>query len=267
MKQDMFIGVQLFSVRDDMEADAAGTLKAIKDMGYDGVEFAGMYGCTPEKLRDLCNELELVPISAHVGIDELLKPDTIANYALIGCKYIALPWLDEARRPGQPAYAEFLKQVEVVVNKAKEHNITLLYHNHDFEFVKVDGEYALDAMYRTIPALQTELDTCWVKVAGEDPAAYIRKYSGRAPVVHLKDFVGGKTENMYELIGDDTAKSEATEAFEFRPVGSGVQDFPGILEAAEEAGAKWVIVEQDSPSMGKTPLECVATSMAYLKSL
>ena len=262
------IGIQLFSVRDEMTADAVGTLKAIKAMGYDGVEFAGMYGRTPEELRDLCAEIGLDPISAHVGIDDLLKPGTIADYALIGCRYIAIPWLDEARRPGQPGYATFLEQTAVVAAEAKKHGITLLYHNHDFEFVMVDGEYALDTMYRTIPDLQTELDTCWVKVAGEDPAAYVRKYSGRAPLVHLKDFVGAKTSNMYQLIGvDDDQKQEAVEAFAFRPVGQGVQNFPEILKAAEEAGAEWVIVEQDMPSLDKTPLECAELSINYLKTL
>ena len=123
-------------------------------------------------------------------------------------------------------------------------------------------------MYREIPALQTELDTCWVKVAGEDPVAYIRKYRGRAPLVHLKDFAGQKTEHMYQLIGvDDDQKQEAVSAFEFRPVGSGVQDFPAILAAAEEAGSSWVIVEQDMPSMGLSPIECARKSIEYLRTL
>ena len=105
-------------------------------------------------------------------------------------------------------------------------------------------------------------------MAGEDPAAYVRKYSGRAPLVHLKDFVGSKTANMYQLIGvDDDQKQEAVEAFAFRPVGYGVQDFPAILSAAEDAGAEWVIVEQDMPSMGKTPLQCAEMSIQYLKTL
>lgn len=99
--------------------------------------------------------------------------------------------------------------------------MTLLYHNHDFEFTKVDGAYALDRMYADIPAalLQTELDTCWVNVAGESPVAYLNKYAGRAPVVHLKDFVmpGKKPAHMYELIGvDDDGAPGEDEVFEFR---------------------------------------------------
>ena len=148
--------------------------------------------------------------------------------------------------------------------------MTLLYHNHDFEFEKIDGKYALEVLYDTVPAdlLQTELDTCWVRVGGEDPAPYVRKYTGRAPIVHLKDYVGGKSEHMYELIGidsDDQAPEE--NPFELRPVGSGCQDMPAIVAAAEAAGAKWVVVEQDQPSMGLNPLQCAEKSINYLRSI
>jgi len=109
---------------------------------------------------------------------------------------------------------------------------------------------------------------CWVNVGGEKPDDYLRKYAGRAPVVHLKDFVGGKTENMYALIGiDEGEKKETGGKFEFRPCGSGVQDFGAILEAAEFSGAEWVVVEQDNPSMGKTPLECAKMSIEHVSSL
>ena len=99
------------------------------------------------------------------------------------------------------------------------------------------------------------------------PADYIRKYSGRSPVVHLKDFAGSKSENMYELIGIEKKAEAAPQKFEFRPVGFGKQDFPAILKAAEDAGAEWVVVEQDNPSMDLTPLECAAKSRAYLKTI
>ena len=124
-------------------------------------------------------------------------------------------------------------------------------------------------IYDSVPAeyLQTELDVCWVNVGGENPADYIRKYSGRSPVVHLKDFYGEKTEDMYELIGIEDKKPKKPKGFEFRPVGSGVQDFPAILAAAEDAGATWVVVEQDKESMGLTPMESIAKSREYLKTL
>ena len=105
-------------------------------------------------------------------------------------------------------------------------------------------------------------------MGGENPADYIRKYNGRIEIIHLKDFVGGKSENMYGLIGTDGKEApKENSKFELRPVGSGVQDFPAILKATEEVNAKWVIVEQDNPSMGKTPIECAQVSINYLKTL
>ena len=156
--------------------------------------------------------------------------------------------------------------------KAKAAGLTLLYHNHDFEFTKLpSGEFGLDYMYSAIPAdlLQTELDQCWVKYSGQDPVAYLQKYTGRAPVVHLKDyFAEGKQEgDPYALIGLNENEKKENTAFEFRPLGHGVQDIPSIIKASKAAGSKWLIVEQDQPSMGKTPLECVATSMEYLKKV
>ena len=135
---------------------------------------------------------------------------------------------------------------------------------------KLDGEYALDILYREVPAglLQTQLDTCWVNVGGENPADYVHKYQGRMPTLHLKDFVGSKSEHMYDLIGiDEGDVKKEDNAFELRPVGYGKQDFPAILEAAESCGVSWVIVEQDEPSMGKSPLECAKLSIDYLKTL
>ena len=126
-------------------------------------------------------------------------------------------------------------------------------------------------MYERVPAdlLKTELDTCWVNVAGENPAAFVLKYSGRAPVVHLKDFYmpAKKPEKMYALIGIDDSEAEQkdeADSFGFRPVGYGAQDIPAIIAASEKAGAKWLVVEQDDPSMGKTPMECAQMSIEYL---
>lgn len=264
------IALQLYSVRDFAEKDMRGTLQKVKALGYDGVEFAGLYGYAPEDVKAMCEEIGLVPISAHVPIDDLLTPGTIAAYKTIGCRFIAVPWLGEERRPGHEKYAQTLKDIEAIAEEVKRQGMTLLYHNHDFEFVKVDGAYALDIMYENIPAdlLQTELDTCWVRVGGADPSAYVKKYSGRAPVVHLKDYVGEKSEHMYELIGvDSTAKEEETVKFELRPVGDGVQDFPSIIAACEQAGTEWLVVEQDTPSGGLSSLVCAERSRNYLKTI
>lgn len=266
------IAVQVYSVRDFAEKDFFSTLEQIKQMGYDGVEFAGLYGYSPADIKKKCSELGLEPISAHVPYYEILaNPEgVLSQYAEIGCKYVALPYLTPECRPGTDGFADVVKNADMIGKVAKKLGMTLLYHNHDFEFEKIDGEYALDILYNTVPAdlLQTELDTCWVNIGGEDPAAYIRKYSGRTPVVHLKDFVGGKSDNMYGLIGiESDEKAAEPQQFEFRPVGYGLQNFPEIISASKESGASWVVVEQDVPSMGLTSMESIKKSIDYLKTL
>lgn len=265
------IALQLYSVRDDMAADFEGTLKKVKALGYEGVEFAGLFDRKPADVKAMCDAIGLDPISAHIPFTDMINdPSILDDYAAIGCKYAVIPYLTEEYRPGSDKFGEVIEGAAFLGEKAKALGMTLAYHNHDFEFTKIDGEYALDILYKTVSAdlLQAELDTCWVRVGGEDPAAYITKYAGRVDVLHLKDYAGSKTENMYALIGiDENEKKETGGKFEFRPLGCGVQDFPGILSAAAAAGTKWVVVEQDSPSMGLTPMECAAKSIAYLKEL
>ena len=264
------VALQLYSVREDMKKDFEGTLKKVKDMGYSGVEFAGLYDKEPAYIKQLLADIGLAAVSAHVPYAELIKDTqkTLADYADIGMKYIAVPYLDEQNRPGTPEFNITMAYIMAVGNAALGHGLTLLYHNHDFEFVKLDGEYALDVMYKKIPPelLQTELDVCWVHVATGDPVGYINKYAGRAPIVHLKDYTGAKNDNMYELIGIDKKVKDSGE-FEFKPLGQGKVDIPGVLNAAQNAGTQWLVVEQDRPSPGKTALECAKISRDYLKGL
>lgn len=268
------IALQLYSLRDDMAQDVEATLHRVKDMGYDGVEFAGLFGRTPDEMRSLCAGLGLNPISAHVPfVDMMAAPQKVlADYAAIGCRYVAIPYLTEEYRPGAAKFDEVLSGARLLGETANRLGMTLLYHNHDFEFQKMDGRYALDRLYEEIPAslLQTQLDTCWVNVGGENPAAYVRKYTGRAPVVHLKDFVmpGKKPAQLYQLIGlEDNIPAGEVTGFEYRPLGQGVQDIPAILDACREAGSRWVVVEQDDPTPGTAPLDCAQQSIAYLRSL
>ena len=267
------IALQLYSVRDDMEKDFYGTLEKVKALGYEGVEFAGLFGENPTKIKAKLAELKMEPISAHVPYYDMLEnpAEVLKDYKEIGCKYVVVPYLTEECRPGTDGFSDTVKGIRKIGEAAKELGLQLLYHNHDFEFIKIDGEYALDILYNEVPSefLQTEIDTCWVNVGGENPAGYIEKYTGRAPVVHLKDFVGSNNGGpLYKLIGIEEEETEAKEqTFEFRPVGYGVQDFKAILKASEKAGASWVVVEQDNPSMEKTPLECAQMSIEYLKGI
>ena len=98
------VAIQVYSVRDDAAKNLYGTLKALKQMGYDGVEFAGLYGHTPEEVRDMCADLGLNPISAHVPyLDMIADPEgVLGQYATIGCKFVAVPYLTEEYRPAVP---------------------------------------------------------------------------------------------------------------------------------------------------------------------
>ena len=267
------VGLQLYTVRDDMAKDFKGTLQKVKELGYDGVEFAGLFDNTPEQVKAMCAEIGLNPISAHVPLQEMLEDvdKVIADYKAIGCQYIVVPYVTEERRPGGELFKQMIEEIRGIGEKCKAAGLVLLYHNHDFEFAKTEtGEFGLDYLYANVPAdlLQTELDQCWVKYAGQDPVAYLQKYEGRSPVVHLKDYYasGEQKEDPYALIGLNEGEKKENTAFEFRPLGYGVQDIPAIIEASKKAGSKWLIVEQDQPSMGKTPMECAAMSMEYLKN-
>ena len=273
-----FIGYQVYSAREEAAKDLLGVLKCLKELGYDGVEFAGFYGHTAEEVKGMLEQTGLKAISGHQAIPETIAEmySTIAYYKTIGCEYLAVPYLDEAHRPGSDGFGKTIRQIYTFGSLCKKAGIQLLYHNHDFEFTTVSGEYGLDFIYDAVDPdiLKTELDVCWVKYAGEDPAAFIRKYAGRAPIVHLKDYVGKKGgKQPYALISkdgsgkDDGAAADPSDiAFEFRPVGYGCQDIPSVIEAGLEAGAGWFIVEQDQ-WYDRHPLEAAKMSVEYLRSI
>ena len=260
------IALQVYSVRDVAEQDFAGTMRKVKEMGYDGVELAGTYGMTAVEMKKILDEIGLELVSAHVNLDLMEDDKILDDFAATGMKYIAIPWLTGPKNPEE--LDATIKRIRNAGERCKARGMQMLYHNHDFEFEKINDRYILDAYYAEIPAdlLQTELDVCWVNVGGEKPPVYIRKYSGRAPIVHLKDFSGQKSENMYGLIGGAEKKEDVSNQFEFRPVGYGLQDIPSIIAAGDEAGSEWFVVEQDNPSMNRTAMECAEMSIRYLKS-
>lgn len=266
------VAYQLYSAREDAERDLLAVLQKLAAMGYDGVEFAGFYGHGAPEICVMLRQTGLKALSSHVPFAAIESDmfGVIAFHRQIGCEYIAVPYLDEATRPGSAGFARTLAAMAKFGKLCREAGIQLLYHNHDFEFCQVSGQYGLDFLYDVIPApiLQTELDVCWVKYAGLDPTAYIRKYAGRCPVVHLKDYVGRRGDSApYALIGDaESVKKADTAAFEFRPFGHGSQDAGAVVEAAIESGARWFVVEQDL-SIGRTPLEAAEMSIGTLKQL
>ena len=265
------IGYQVYSAREEASKDLLNTLKQLKALGYDGVEFAGFYGHTAEEVKAMLDEVGLVAFSDHVPFAVIEKDmfGVIKDHLTIGCKYIAVPFLDEEHRPGQPGFADVIRVIVKFGRLCREAGIQLLYHNHDFEFEKISGMYALDFLYAAVDAeiLKTELDTCWVNYSGENPADFIRKYAGRAPIVHMKDFVGSRGgAQPYALIkedGSDDGKNSDSAAFEFRPVGYGCQDVKAIVEAGLDAGAFCFVVEQDQ-WYDRTPFEAAKMSIESL---
>jgi sugar phosphate isomerase/epimerase len=267
----MKIGYQLYSARVEAERDWEGTLLKLKNIGYEGVEFAGYYGHGAAEVKAYLDSIGLEVASSHVPLRDMIADEdaAIAFHKALGCRYIAVPYLDESRRPGAAGFADTIRRIAAFGSRCKASGIQLVYHNHDFEFVKMSGEYGLDFLYDAIDAtlLMTELDTCWIRYAGEDPVEYLRKYRGRSPVVHVKDYVGVKGEGSpYALIGVDGEPTAAAGTFQYKPLGYGCQDVKAILDAAKQAGAEWAIVEQDE-STERSPLEDAQLSMETVRKL
>lgn len=270
------VGIQVYGLRDLLEntpENFENVMQNIKDMGYDGVELAGLYGHTPEYVRDTLNRIGLIPISAHVPLVDMMEDseEIARDYLVIGCKYIVVPYLPDEYRHLTPGYDTVIEEIKRIGSIMKAKGLKLLYHNHDFEFVLLpDGSFGLDDIYEQVSPdiLMVEPDTCWIKVAGQDPSEYIKKYGERCEIVHLKDFIKeGNPKNLYKLIGTDVKEeAEETGIFEFRPVGFGQQIWEPILKASLEAGAKWVVVEQDE-HYGLGSLEAARRSREYLKIL
>lgn len=268
------IGLQLYSVRDMMEKDFEGTLRAVAEMGYECVEFAGYFGYSAEEVRSICDRLGLEIISVHQKYDVFMDtPEESVNYLkTLGVPYCAVPWIGrDAWITGYETIIADLKKVSALL---KKNGIQLLYHNHEFEFLEKHGnDFILDAMCQDLTSeeLIPELDVCWVHYAGQDPLCYMKKYP-YMPILHLKDFDckqlgGGPAYALIDTTGKAVSKDTRKEnEFHFRSVGSGRQDVPAIMKTAEEIAVEYVIVEQDGDHEGSS-LEAVRKSRAYLKSI
>ncbi len=250
----MKIGLQLFTLRDELAKDFKGTLRQVAAMGYEGVEFAG-YGDIPaEEMRDLLQELGIEAFGSHVGLQSLEENlENEINYLkTVGAKYAILPWLSpEQLKGGEAFWRELIEKLAKFGARFHEAGLQFCYHNHDFEFAaQIDGEYIFDAMYTKVDAdlLKVEMDIGWVQYSGVDPIAYIAKYAGRLPLLHLKDFRKATSDKHIDTV----------------ELGNGDLALNDIIGAASKAGVEWIVVEQDS--CANPPLESVQTSMNWLKA-
>lgn len=271
------VGVQLYSVRTDLAEDFYGTLKSVREMGYEGVEFYGeYYGIPVVEVKRMCTELGLIPFSNHVPFQQMIDDidKVIEENTILGVQYIVFPYMDEASRPGNDLekFAETVAKISEVGQKVKEAGFQLLYHNHDFEFVNMaDGTLGYNNIFKNIDNVKPELDVCWADYAGHNPCEILAEYSKNVPVVHCKDYyLEGKLSSApYALIGISTDNSMKDEGgwFEYRPLGMGQVDMVGVIKASIDNGAQWLCVEQDEPCEGLNRLEGIAKSVEYLKSL
>ena len=258
------IGLQLWTVRDAMKKDPVGTLKLIKDAGYTHVECAGYeagkyYGFTVKQFANILNRIGLKMISSHtlIGQHAPQQKNTMINNweaacadaAEIGQSYIVCAYLFDFERKGIDDYKKHAELFNRCGEIAKQYKIQLAYHNHDFEFLNLDGEIPFDVLLAETEKdlLHFELDLYWIKKAGKDTEAYFLKAPGRYPLWHVKDM-------------DNSPEQYFTE------VGRGIIDWKKMFGFAELAGLKQFYVEQDD-CKGRSPLESIQISQQYLSSM
>lgn len=243
------IGVQLYTVRDQMKVSVEKTLADVAAIGYQEVEFAGYFNRPPRAIKQLLDRNGLKSPSGHIGIDLLRGPwnRTLDESAEIGHKYLVVAWLDNKDR----ASVDTLKKVAETFNRAaedaKRYKIKLAYHNHDFEFTQVEGRRMYDILLEeTDPKLvQMEMDLYWIIKGGGSPEQYFSRWPGRFPMVHVKD-------------GGPPPEYAMTE------VGKGVIKWAELFARQKQAGIKHFFVEHDNP---KDSMQSIATSYRYLRQL
>ncbi len=272
------VALQLYSVRDSLEKDFIGTLKAVKEMGYDGVEFAGgLYGHSPEEIRDALKEFDLTPVSSHTNLVEMRTQgySIFDVYKTIGCKYITVPCISPGEKVGEEKFDLMISDLAKFGVIANLYNMPLCYHNHGHEFGKhANGQYGLDYIYSSVPKelLKAQFDVGFIDWMGIDPAEYIKKYTGRVPMLHLKDYASpgkAKKEDVYTREDAPFIPIQPDEErhFHVRPVGRGLLDVPSIVKAAEEAGVEWLIAEVDEPCLDYNRNQTAKFAIDYLKDI
>lgn len=187
------VGVQLYSVRGICGKDLVGTLKAIKEMGYAGVEFAGYYGKTAQELKQILSDTGLVACGTHTGVDTI-KPENIAKTIefnqIIGNKYLMVPGM---KAESKEDWLNRAKEFNAAAITAKAAGMYVGYHNHQHEFkTKYDGTCAWEIFFgNTSPDVCIQMDVGHVVSAGEDPVAWLKKFPKRSRTLHAKEIYPG----------------------------------------------------------------------------
>jgi sugar phosphate isomerase/epimerase len=244
------VGVQLYTFRNEMAADAVGTLKKIAALGIKQIESAKSdkghyYGLAAKEMKKICADLGMTLRSGHVHIDEQWQ-QTMNEAAESGQEYLICSTM-----PTNGQKIDNYKKVADVFNRAgedcKKLGIKFGYHNHDYEFESENGKILYDVLVEHTEAglVHMEMDLGWVIAAGKDPLAYFKNYPRRFPLWHLKDM--------------DVAKKHSVE------FGKGQLDIAAMLKHSKQAGMKYFFVEQEE--YASSAFESMQYNMDYLKKL
>lgn len=236
----MKIALQLYSIKDISEQQGlCAALDKAKELGYDGVEFAGLFGLEPQQVKDELDKRRLECAGFHCGYNEIKEnPKSFIEMAKIcGAYSLCVPYYASDSVQG---WADFAKDINKIGTLFKENNILFGYHNHVHEFEAIEGKLPIDIIIENVEYENVffEMDTRHVAKAGADPAAYAKKYAHHIPVLHARDTGGEK----------DCA------------VGFGIVDFPAVIK--ESGLPEWIVVENEN--FGENEQE-LADSVKYLK--
>jgi len=225
------IAVELYTLRDHLrDADAiAASLQRVREIGYEGVELAGLGPIEPTRLARLLSDAGLVVGSAHVPWERLRNEvdAVLEDCRTWSCDHVAVPILPPEYR-NAAGYRRFGAEAVEVADTLRSAGVRLSYHNHSFEFERFGSKSGLELLFEASgPALGAQLDTYWIQHGGGSPAGWIRRLRGRVPTVHLKD--------MVIMEGEPTMAE----------IGEGNLDWGDVLLACKEAGTERLIVEQD----------------------
>lgn len=259
------IGLQLYTVRDAMQADPAGTLAKVAAIGFNSLEGATytgsqkFYGMDPRAFAALLKKNGLNMRSSHYRLGEdnaqgemkgtMLHEwkKAVDDAAAVGIKYMVCAWLSPAERKDLDHYKWLAGELNKAGKVCKAAGIQFCYHNHDFEFEAQNGKYPYDVLLENTDKdlVKSELDLYWTVRAGQDPIKLFEKHPGRFPLWHLKDI-------------DKTPERNFTE------VGNGTIDFKKIFAHKATAGMKYFFVEQDK--CPGDPFDSITKSYKYVRT-
>ncbi len=238
----------------EMRTDWKGTLKKVADIGYSNIEFDSIRGVEPAEVKSYLKEIGLRPLAAGTVMAQMLKEEqfkkTIDDALFMGKEYIVCywPWRDGGLNKKLDDFKKTSEDLNWAGEQCKKGGIKFAYHNHDKEFVPVEGyEWGYEVLLKnTDPKLVCALmDLYWVTMAGGDPVKLFKKFPKRFELLHVKDM-------------DNTPKKGLT------CPGYGVIDFAHIFSNAKKAGVKHFIVEIDR---AENPIQCITDSYQYLHNL